>query len=275
MELGISDLGHLIDASTNPNAKIENLLMSSARSCLDFAEQNSIKVVELIIDTSFFWDTASIEEYVKMVNSYSLKKQVHAPFMDSNMCSHNEDILNASIKANIEAINIALKIAAECVTIHPGYANFILPAVRMYNLRQLKKSMKALLKYATNENIHICIENMPLPANIMSNENNIQKVLTVIDVDDLFMTYDTSHFFMNDGDVEKLWYYYNSKIKNIHIVDNFTRNFDPHPRIGSGVIDLKRQIEIFKKYNYDGSLIIELCSASDLNESIIYMQKLL
>ena len=75
--------------------------------------------------------------------------------------------------------------------------------------------------------------------------------------------------------MKKLWAKFHDIIKNIHIVENFSKNSDTHPPLGTGKIDFKEIFDVIKKYNYKGPIIIELSSANSLNQSINFIKKFL
>ena len=90
MELGISSLGNIIDYSVNgKHSDIPNIIYHATEECLKFAEEKAINVVELVVDPQDLYTEANRQDFIDLVNSYSLKKQVHGPFIDINLCSHN------------------------------------------------------------------------------------------------------------------------------------------------------------------------------------------
>jgi sugar phosphate isomerase/epimerase len=167
------------------------------------------------------------------------------------------------------------QIDAKIMTIHPGYANFMLSAIRDINKNQLKKAIHELLDSISNQNLRICLENMPRDAHIMTDSKNIEEIYRTINRDDLFLTYDTSHYYTCKGDVNDLWAKYHKVIKNVHVVDNFSRFSDTHPPLGTGKIKFKEIFNIFENYGYNGPFIIELSSAKSLNQSINFINKFL
>lgn len=276
MELGISSLGHIIDiARTATLYDLNELLLNATEQCLNFAEKNGIKIVELVIEPPQVFNDDYKHKFINLVNSYSIKKQVHGPYIDLSLCSHNTRISKASIESNIEIIKICYQIDVNLLTIHPGLANFMLTSIRELNKDQLKKSIHKLLDFTSNQQFLICLENMPQKAYIMTNNLNIDEIYTSIARDDLNLTFDTSHFYTCDGNVKNLWEKYHQIIKNIHLVDNFSKNSDTHPPIGSGKIDFKEIFEVLRNYNYKGPMIVELSSANSLIQSIKYINKFL
>ncbi len=276
MELGISSLGHIIDiARTATLYDLNELLLNATEQSLNFAEKNGIKIVELVIEPPQVFNDEYKHKFINLVNSYSIKKQVHGPYIDLSLCSHNTRISKASIESYIEVIKMCYQIDVNLMTIHPGLANFMLTSIRELNKDQLKKSIHKLLDFTNNQQFLICLENMPQKAYIMTDNLNIDEIYTTIARDDLNLTFDTSHFYTCDGNVKNLWEKYHQIIKNIHLVDNFSKNSDTHPPIGSGKIDFKEIFEVLRDYNYKGPMIVELSSANSLFQSIKYINKFL
>ncbi len=276
MKLGISSLGHIIDNARNSQFKDPiDLQFNATEQCLNFAEINDIKIVELVVEPPHVLNDENKRKFINLINSYSIKKQVHGPYVDLSLCSYNNRIFEATIDSYINTINFCSQIKANIITIHPGLANFMLSSIREYNKKQLKNAIHKLLDFTNNQKLLICLENMPQNYHIMTDNANIDEVYNFIGREDLFMTFDTSHFYTCDGDVNHLWEKYGYIIKNVHIVDNFSKNSDTHPPIGSGKIDFNEIFGIFKDYNYNGPIIIELSSANSLNQSINFIKKFL
>ncbi|MFW9970438.1 MAG: sugar phosphate isomerase/epimerase family protein [Candidatus Odinarchaeota archaeon] len=276
MELGISTLGHIIDIARA--TKFKNLMdiqFNATEQCLNFTEKNGIEIIELVIEPPQIINDEYRREYINLINSFSIKKQIHAPYIDLNLCSYNKRIFEASIESHIEVIKLSHQIKAKIITIHPGLANFMISAIREYNKEQLKNAIHRLLDFSDNQNVLICLENMPKKAYIMTDNSNIEELYSNINRKDLYFTFDTSHFYMCDGNVNNLWAKFHHIIKNVHIVDNLNKKSDTHPPIGSGKLDFKENIDVFRKYSYEGPLIIELSSINQLNQSINYINKFL
>ena len=276
MELGISSLGTFIDNGLNSkNKDIFDIYYQSIEECLKFAEDKGLKIVEIVVDPQNLFTGTKRLEFIDLLNSYPIKKQVHGPFIDVNLCSHNDKISEASTEAYIETAKFCKEINVDVMTIHPGLANFLLKFIRDYNSKQLSRAINSLLNFTNELNLTICLENMPKNTHIMLDQENIAEILNIIGRSDLYLTYDTSHFYTNHGNVELLWEQHHKIIKNVHLVENFTTESDTHPPLGSGKIDFKGILETFKDYQYKGALIIELSSNEKMSNSIDYINKLL
>lgn len=276
MELGISSLGYIIEYGLSKNYEnLVDLVLKASEDCLNFAEDNDIGIVELVLDPPEAIKDENKEKFIDLVNTYSLKKQIHGPFIDVNLCTHNDIISNASVESYSKTARICNDIGVNLVTIHPGLANFLINSIRDYNKVQLAKSIHKLLNSIKNFNISICLENMPKNTHIMLDENDIKDTFSKINRSDLYITYDTSHFFTCDGNVKILWENFSNIIKNVHIVDNFSKTSDTHPPLGTGKVNFREIFEVMKSYNYQGPIVIELSTAKDLPQSINFINKFL
>jgi sugar phosphate isomerase/epimerase len=274
MEIGFSSLGHVIEYGLSHNYEnLLDLILKATEDCLNFAESNSITTVELVLDPPEILNGENQQKFIDLVNSYSLKKQVHGPFIDVNLCSHNTFISNSSVESYIKTAELCNKIGVTLLTIHPGLANFLINSIRNHNKVQLADSIQRLLNSTSNLNVTICLENMPQNCHIMLDEHDIEDIFLKINRKDMYLTYDTSHFFMSNGNVKNLWDKFHKIIKNIHIVDNINKNSDTHPPIGTGKVDFREIFRVIKSHDYVGPLIIEISSIKDLTRSIEFLRK--
>jgi len=274
MRLGISSLGNIMEnAFKNKFPNISSLLYHSTEECFNSAEKHGIDVVEIIVDPQDMFVGEMKQAYLDLFKSYSMVKQVHGPFIDINLCSHNKLISQASIDAYFETAQFCQEFKAKILTVHPGLANFLMESLRDYNRIQLAKAINRILDLTKNLDISICLENMPKNTHIMLDQDNIEENLKTINRKELFITYDTSHFYTNNGDVSLLWERYHKIIKNVHLVENFTTESDTHPNLGSGKVNFKKILDVINSYDYNGALIIELSSNVGLDNSLDYIYK--
>ncbi|MFW9875661.1 MAG: sugar phosphate isomerase/epimerase family protein [Candidatus Thorarchaeota archaeon] len=276
MELGISSLGYIIEYGLSKNYEnLIDLVLKASDDCLNFAENNDIPVVELVLDPPNVIKDENKQKFICLVNDYSLKKQIHGPFIDVNLCSHNDIISNASVESYLETAMICEDMKVNLLTIHPGLANFLINSIRDHNKIQLAKSIRKLLNLMKKSDVTLCLENMPKNTHIMLDENDIKDTFSKIEQKNLYITYDTSHFFTCDGDVNILWDYFGEIIKNVHIVENFSKTSDTHPPLGTGKVNFPEIFEVMKNHDYQGPIIIELSTAKYLPESINFINKFL
>jgi len=277
MELGISSLGFIVDLGLLGEFKnLFNLLFDATESCFKFAEENDIKICEIVLDPPEILTIEKKQEFIDLCNSFSnIKKQVHGPFLDLCLCSHNEFISKASVESYVESAKLCEELDARILTIHPGLANSLVKSFHRYNKQRLLEAINEFLDLVENMDVMICLENMPKMVNIFLKTPEIKEFFANLNRDDIFMTWDTSHSWTCDVDIEIFWKKFNKIIKNIHLVDNYDKEKDNHPALGAGKVNFNEIFKIVNEYNYNGALIVELSSAKDLPQSIEFIQKFL
>jgi sugar phosphate isomerase/epimerase len=277
MELGISSLGYIMDLGLSGKFKsLFNLLFDATESCLKFAEKNNINVCELVLDPPEISTIEKRQKFIDLCNSFPhINKQVHGPFLDLCLCSHNEFISKATVESYIESAKICEKIDSKILTIHPGSANFLVKSFYTYNKQILLEAINVFLGAIKSKILKICLENMPKNVNIFLGIPEIEAFFANLNRHDIFLTWDTSHSWTCDVDVNIFWKKFNKLIKNIHLVDNSDKDKDNHPGLGTGKVNFNEIFKIIDEYNYNGALIVELSSAKDLPQSIEFVEKFL
>ena len=275
MNLGISSLGHLVDKALRGKFKsMFELLITSTEACFKFAEKYNIKDVEIILDPPDIYTKEKKKKFIDLCNSYSsINKQIHAPFTDLSMCSFNINISRASVKSCIDAAEICDEIGAKVLVVHPGIGHFLISTIREENKKQLIRAVNELLDATANLDVMICIENMPQDAHMLGNEIDIEEFISNLNRDDIFLTFDTSHAWTCDMNLELYWEKFHKFVKNIHLADNVNKDTDLHPALGSGKIDFQQILNLVKQYKYNGSLIIEIITGRALRKSIEHIQQ--
>ena len=197
-------------------------------------------------------------------------------FQMPNDVSYNQLISKASLESCVESAKICNQIGSEILVIHPGSV-FEGKFFRMISNEKLIENVKNLLNVVAQmyPNVKICIENMPKTTNYFLNVDEIEIFLNGLNRDDIFITWDTSHSWTCDVNLEAFWEKFHKLIRNIHLVDNSNKESDRHPALGSAQVNFQEIFDLIKKYNYDDALIVEISSAQDLTSSIEFIKKLL
>lgn len=277
MELGISSMGHIFDCiRSNEFNNLTDILLESIKASLEYAEKNSLDVCELMLEPPEIFSSENQNKIIDICNSFSIKKQIHAPFIDLKMCSYNQLISKASVKSCVESAKICDQIGSEILVIHPGSV-FGGKFFRTICNEKLIESVKNLLNVVAQiyPNVKICIENMPIRTNFFLSVEEIEIFLNKLNRDGIFVTWDTSHSWTCDVNLEVFWEKFHKIIKNIHLADNNNKESDKHPALGAAKVNFREIFDLIKKYNYDNALIVEISSAHDLTSSIEFIKKLL
>ena len=86
---------------------------------LEFIEELGLEYAELVHQ----FPSENID--INVLESYDLKYSIHAPFMDVNIAALQDKSRLNSIKQIKDSIDLAGKINAEAVVVHPGLAPFL------------------------------------------------------------------------------------------------------------------------------------------------------
>lgn len=228
---------------------------------LEFIESLGIEYVELV--HQFPSENIAID----LLESYSLKYTIHAPFMDVNIASLQETSRADSIKQIKNSINFANDIDAKAVVVHPGLTSF-LPNKYFPDkvIQAANDSIKELGEYGNDLGVLTTIENMPnFPSMIYENIYELNELLVSLDMP---MTLDIGHAEHAGYPAEEMYF---DCIKHVHAHDNFGDD-DSHLALGEGSIDLNTIINTLEKNKFDGIYILEVNDFDSIKKSYEYMK---
>ena len=239
-------------------AWIENHLEET----LEFIENLGLDYAELV--HQFPCENIDAE----VLENYNLKYSIHAPFIDVNIASVQDKSRINSVDQIKSSIDLANKIDAECVVVHPGLTSF-LPNKYFKNevTNFANESMIELGRYAEDLGVLATFENMP-SFNTMIYDN-MEELNEFLVSNDLFMTLDIGHAMHSGYGADEMYF---DCIKHVHIHDNFGDD-DAHLTLGEGTIDLNTIVNTLEKNNYDGIYIIEVNNYDSIKKSYEYMKK--
>ncbi len=229
---------------------------------LEFIEDMGLDYAEIVHQ----FPTEDVD--IELLESFNLKYSIHSPFMDVNIAALQEKSRLNSIEQIKASIDLANKINAEAVVVHPGLASFL---AKKYFLEDVYKtaneSIKEIGEYGKDLGVLTTVENMPtFDAMIYQDLEKLDELLTSLDMS---MTLDIGHANHAGYAPEAMIF---DSIKHIHVHDNFGDD-DAHLAFGEGSIDLKGIINDFEKKNYDGIYIIEVNDFDSIKKSYEYMKK--
>ena len=100
---------------------------------------------------------ARMQEILDELSRYGLARRAHAQ-MFVDVCHVYSSLREASVREIKRALEIARKLEADFVTIHPGYASTALEREEM--LRILRPSLREILKAAESNGLEVGVENL-------------------------------------------------------------------------------------------------------------------
>ena len=229
---------------------------------LEFIENLGIDYAELVHQ----FPSENID--ADILESYNLKYSIHSPFMDVNIAALQDKSRLNSIKQIKDSIDLANKINAEAVVIHPGLAPFLANKYFLDKVYETaNNSIKELGEYGRDLGVLATIENMPtFDGMLYNNMEDLHNLLTSLDMS---MTLDIDHANHSGYSPDQMIF---DSIKHIHIHDNFGDE-DAHLALGEGSIELKYIVNSLEEKNYDGIYIIEVNDYDSIKKSYEYMKK--
>lgn len=239
------------------------LFPMSLEEILNYLESIKVEYCEIIRE--YPYDSVDSD----LVNSYSLKTSVHAPLSDMNLASLNESIRKASVEEIKNSMDLASKIDASIVVVHPGQMAFLARKFEQKGIQNSLNSLKECSEYADELGIKMCVENMPdMEGLLFKDINDLNELVQKIGVS---MTLDVGHAHNMGYSVQEMLECCN--MGHIHLSDN-DGSFDNHDAIGSENIDFKSLFDGLKKIKYNGILTIEVKEQNEILDSINYIKNL-
>ena len=202
--------------------------------------------------------------------SYGLKYSVHAPFADINIASPSKPLLKAMFTRLEKSISYTSALNAYTWVFHPGLKTGVSMFYPGMDWLQNLKSVRLLLKIASDYGVKIVIENVPEPYPfLMKSVEDFTKFYEEVN-EDVGLVFDVGHANLN-GQIERFLKVFADKIVHMHVHDNFGKR-DQHLGIGYGNIDWKSVAGLLRKISYDKPVIIE--SVEHIGESIRKLRQL-
>ena len=236
-------------------------LKDTLEDCLEFIESLGLEYAELV--HQFPCENIATD----ILESYYLKYSIHSPFMDVNIASLQEKSRLNSIEQIKSSIDLANKIDAETVVVHPGLMPFLARPFEDKVYQTANRSIIELGNYGKDLGVNATIENMPTFEGMIY--KNMQDLHDFVSENEMFMTLDIGHANHVGYSADEMYF---DSIKHIHAHDNFGDD-DSHLALGEGSIDLKHIIQTFESKNYDGIYIIEVNNNDSIKKSYEYIKE--
>ena len=217
-----------------------------------------IKSIEFWAETPDFWKDrfnsialAGLEETISMMPEGCT---LHAPVLDLNPSSINDNVREATIKDTLWSLELAKNIGARVVTIHPGKRT-VHRAPTNEDREKFLKYLKVSKEKADSLGIRLSLENsMPGVQSMCSTPDEMKSVLSKFP--GLFFTFDVVHAFIQSRDIAMSFIdELSDRIINVHVgsLHNEKPHYPSHRQKNMGVV-----LHALKDSGYDGDMTIEI-----------------
>jgi sugar phosphate isomerase/epimerase len=217
-----------------------------------------IKSIEFWAETPDFWkdrfdsmEVAALEETISMMPEGCT---LHAPVLDLNPSSINNNVHEATIKETLWSLDLAKNIGARVVTIHPGKRT-VHRAPTDDDREKFLKYLRVSTEKADSLGIQLSLENsMPGVQSMCSTPDEMKSVLEKFP--GLFFTFDVVHAFIQSPDIAMSFIdELSDKIINVHVGSphDGKPHYPSHIQKNMGAV-----LRALKDSGYDGDLTIEI-----------------
>ncbi len=248
---------------TNPSRNVVEEIRAASRMGFDYAEIN----IEIPCGHP------DILKRERLAILKALKKFEHPPVAHTaywfDLCSDYEEVRQAWLSVAMKSVDAASLLGCGIMNIHAPIlrsAYVYVDAFRKRALRNMVRSLRELVRYASGRDVAIMLENMPDLGGVRFKEFSC-----ILDgVPGLMAHVDTAHAFVEGGMpmVSRYLRTFQERLVHIHFSDNMGLE-DEHLGIGQGVMDYARVMRLLKRMRYDRTITLEIYSSmKDLRDSL-------
>jgi sugar phosphate isomerase/epimerase len=193
-----------------------------------------------------------LREIRKALADYNLQVVGHTAYY-LPLCSPFEGIRKAAVEDLKNCIEAFGQLGASWMNLHPD--RNVPMHDRKYIIERNLQSMRELLPVGHDCGVGLMIENLP------GEFNTVYQLSQLLDpMPDLGLHLDIGHanLMVEKNTTEEILTAYGTRLRHVHLHDNKGGNLDLHLALGSGTIDISRQIRALKQAGYDGTITLEV-----------------
>lgn len=237
-----------------------------------FAWEHGFELVEIILEGSLhpLRIGPMLNEIRRTAASLGLRLRCHAPFYSIDLASFADDVRQVALTEILDALEVAAKLDADVLTVHPGLCFLPCELMRERALETLLVSVKRIIEHAEELSLVIGLEtrgerfSLGAPADLLY-------ILRRIGSEHLGVTYDTAQAFKL-GDPLRVLREVSAYIVHVHVRD-VKPGVGDALAVGDGVIAWRDLLAELARY-YTGPLVIEVMSEEDALKSACKLREL-
>jgi len=249
-------------------------------------EDYNLGAVELTLDFNIIYpDVFNIEFYAdvaELQQKLGFVCTIHLPFLWMDCASMNDHIRQASVDSVQQAIENVEPIFVQTYVLHlwgntssqvssliedPFQRSFVLRALQV----KAEQSLKAICDFV--EPSKICVENLESP--------DFDFAAPLVEKYDTSICLDVGHLAYHDQDVEGFLNQFGDRIREVHLHDagktennGQLRTID-HLPLGAGNIEYKTFLNNLDAAGFEGAVILENNTQTDLEQSLSELESFL
>jgi sugar phosphate isomerase/epimerase len=254
------------DVLSRVGASIHSNFSEPYQRFLEYVDDLGIDIVKIKADIPEFlfalYDKKKRGDVKDVLDSFDLRLTMHAPYLNTNLSSLNEDIGGASLETVRRSLSLAGDLGIDMVSTHVGRLSKDLPGrLAAEATERAETSLKELKAYADERGIKLTIENDHKTTDHLL-AGYPDQIFELIDAVDCGFTLDVGHA---NTLVEPTQFVSDlaDRIVDVHLHDNYG-DHDSHLAVGEGNIDFRRFFEALQRVNFEGVFIMEQHRLQDL-----------
>jgi sugar phosphate isomerase/epimerase len=194
----------------------------------------------------------NVDEFLKVLPSYSVTPQLHMPISDVNIGSLNPRAWDLAIQTHEQTLVAAARLGIERATIHPGNHSPLSRGHYGKVHETTRKALRRLDTVALEHGVQLCLENMALGWAFET--DSMDKIFDLTQGTEYSHCLDVGHAHISKRLPEFLEHA--DRFANVHIHDN-QGVVDDHLTLGDGQVPWRAAVEQLVNGGYDGTFVIE------------------
>ncbi|MFC4243617.1 sugar phosphate isomerase/epimerase family protein [Gryllotalpicola reticulitermitis] len=248
---------------------------SAAASITNVAQMREsasfIRAFELSVDFALDELPDQLFDEIAELRSDGVRFSVHAPFRDLNIASLNPGAYEAARADMMRAVEVADRIGAEVVNVHPGIHGYF-PPQHWPRMKELERNVyEDLSDYGSARGIRIVAENL-IKTNVHFEDTwTLDGVIALHDAwrsELKGVCLDTGHANQAGLDVAAAVRRLGPRVKHLHLQDNHGGPIDEHLPIGDGLIDWDSVFTALEEVDFTGFAVFEFGPAPRQREAV-------
>lgn len=203
------------------------------RECIPFLVENNLNAEVVLADTNYNGEVTirDLERLAIELRRHKIKVVAHLPHHDLKLASHDKMILQHSLDAIQEGLEIGKILGARIAVFHSGYSNHVRPDETEWWIEQCVMGLEDLVSRAREEEVICALENTWEP-----DETVILRLFEAVESPWLRFCCDVGHAACFSQFAPEEWIVqFRDKIVNLNFHDNDGRQ-DQHLACGKGVV---------------------------------------
>ena len=198
-----------------------------------------------------------MQEIVDALHSHGMSVICHLPTFVST-ADLTDSIRQASVQEIFHSLEVAAKLGAQKVVLHPGHIGGLGSFVMETALAHANHSLEAIIKRSQALGLCVCLENMFPRCRAFVEPDDFVDIMERFP--DLKLTLDTGHANIGSKNGRRILKFiekFGSRIGHLHISDNFGQR-DDHIPLGNGAIDFAKIVGAIKRCGYNDTATLEI-----------------